>query len=132
MPWDSRLPHAGFSTGQQLWLPQHPSWQPQSAAQQMSAPESTLRLYQVLLALRRSHPAWQVQSVDTTVRHGLWEISRGSLRLIVNTTDEPAPIFTSGITLARSRLDVPWDPGVVPGYAAVLLETLSPDSQLEI
>lgn len=131
MPWDSRQPHAGFSTAIRgdLWLPQDPQWQPTCAAAQIGQPESTWTLYRTLLALRREHAAWQAP-VSMQARHGQWEICRGSLRLIVNTTGEPAPILHTGHVRVRSRCDVAWENGLLPANSAVLIETDGYESQL--
>ena len=132
MPWDSMQTNFGFSTAaaNDLWLPISPDWRPTSAAAQIRDPASTWTLYQRMLSLRRRHPGWR-EPCSMRARHGQWELTRGSLRLVVNTTDEPAPVLHYGTVLARSRMDVPWEPGVLPPRAAVLLETSDPESQVE-
>lgn len=134
MPWDSRQPNNGFSScdPSRLWLPIDPTWRPTSAASQAADPSSTLGLYRTLLRLRREHPAWRQTDVTTSARHGQWEIRRGTLQLVVNTTAESAPVLHFGQVLARSRLDVPWERGVLPPHAAVLLETSQSDLQVEV
>jgi len=55
MLW-SCAPNAGFSTGAP-WLPLSPGWRELNVARQSQRPDSVLRLYQELLALRRQEAA---------------------------------------------------------------------------
>ena len=58
MLW-SGAPNAGFSA-QTPWLPLSEGWRELNVARQLEQPESILRLYQALLALRRREQALQV------------------------------------------------------------------------
>ncbi|UYN99454.1 MAG: alpha-glucosidase [Devosia sp.] len=56
MPWQSSLPHAGFST-EKPWLPVKPAQMALAVDRQTDDPESTLNYYRKILAWRKSHPA---------------------------------------------------------------------------
>ena len=55
MAW-SRAAGGGFSRGEP-WLPLHPDWPARNVEAELEAPQSLLRLYRRLLALRRVRPA---------------------------------------------------------------------------
>lgn len=57
IPWEGTQPPFGF--GDDSWLPMPQSWREYTVAAQAADPNSTLRLYQQALGVRRSFPAAQ-------------------------------------------------------------------------
>jgi alpha-glucosidase len=56
LPWSGDAPPFGFGPAG-AWLPQPPSWAARTVEAQAADPDSTLRLYQAALRVRRRHPA---------------------------------------------------------------------------
>nr|BFF02926.1 hypothetical protein GCM10020241_46010 [Streptoalloteichus tenebrarius] len=56
LPWTADEPGYGFGPGGEPWLPQPADWAALSVAEQRKDPDSTLRLYQGALRLRRQLP----------------------------------------------------------------------------
>ena len=93
--------------------------------------QSTFNLYRKLLQLRKVHPAWQIESSQTTCKiEGLMlEVARGTTaRCIVNTSDEPieVPAIAGETVLAHSSSEneVNLIGGLIklPKLTAVILE----------
>ncbi|MEY4312327.1 MAG: hypothetical protein RLZZ571_1097 [Actinomycetota bacterium] len=101
------------------------------AADQEGEPLSTLNLYQRLLDLRRTHPAWKTGLGQTMCRaeNALLDVSRGqSTRCIVNTTDRPidVPVRPAETVLAHSSILSDPEPAnammKLPKFTAVILD----------
>ena len=124
LPWDASSINYGYSSApaDNLWLPQPRTWAGLAASTQVLDPDSTLNLYRDMLTLRRNHPAWHSHTIAIAAHDGVLRVDRGSLRLLVNTTDEVAPLAEGGEVVLRSRNDVPWPAGVLPENAAVLID----------
>ena len=58
LPWSADLPHAGFGSEAEPWLPQPASWPSYAADAQAADPGSMLSLYRTALRLRREEPGF--------------------------------------------------------------------------
>jgi alpha-glucosidase len=95
MPWDGG-DHAGFSSVEP-WLPLNHDWPCRNVARLSQDPESMLRLYERLLALRRARPALNVgEFVSMPGGDGVLQYERRHegerLLIVLNLTDEPRRI----------------------------------------
>jgi alpha-glucosidase len=64
MPWSGDRPPFGFGPAGRPWLPQPDEWAGLTVERQDGDPASTLSLYRVALALRRTHPALGAGTMD--------------------------------------------------------------------
>jgi alpha-glucosidase len=101
LPWSGDTPPYGFSTAPTSWLPAPSDWAPLTAAAQETEPDSTLWLYRDALRIRRSLPAgpdpvrWHDSPPDVLDFTG-----RAGLRCVVNLSNLPVPLPSSGYVLA--------------------------------
>ena len=114
MQWDSS-PHAGFSSSHP-WLPVAPDFASRNVAALDAEPDSLLRLYRQLIALRRRHLALQTGAylptgaegdLLTYIREGGGERLMVALNLGAGAVDAvPLPAgLSSGRVLLSTRLD---------------------------
>ena len=124
LPWTRTGPSYGFGDGGS-WLPQPASWGGLSVEAQDGVPGSTLELYRLALALRRSLPA-------LGTGHGAfgWEPSRSpdvltfrrgsDVVVVVNFGTKPVALPAGEVLVASAPLTVA---GELPADAAVWLRT---------
>ncbi|MDQ2779128.1 MAG: alpha-amylase family glycosyl hydrolase [Pseudomonadota bacterium] len=96
LPWTGNVPHAGFSTGPP-WLRLGDDWRSRNVAAQQRDAQSTLQLYQRLLALRRGNPAlhagdWQPLAVQGTVLAYARQSGAERVVVLLNFGDAPAAL----------------------------------------
>ncbi|MGX5657942.1 glycoside hydrolase family 13 protein [Geodermatophilus nigrescens] len=64
VPWSGDAPSYGFSASPDTWLPMPAGWAPLTAEAQAADPGSVLSLYRAALALRRTSPAFDGESLE--------------------------------------------------------------------
>ncbi|HJQ42823.1 MAG TPA: glycoside hydrolase family 13 protein [Jatrophihabitantaceae bacterium] len=116
LPWSGSAPPYGFSTASTTWLPMPSDWAPFTVAAERLDPNSTLNLYRAAIALRRTNPdllhgefAWLDAAPDCLAYR------RGSITVLVNAGDRPAPRPAGDVLLASG----PVADGAVPPDTAV-------------
>ena len=109
MAWDASA-NAGFSSAAETWLPLHADWRTRNVAVQDEDPGSMLRLYRLLLALRRKSPALTsgtLTLVDAEEDVLAFERRCGDERLLVvlNLGNQPRALPAPGEMLLSTLMD---------------------------
>jgi alpha-glucosidase len=127
MPWENRLPFAGFSTAEP-WLPIPPDHIASAVSEQDGKADSVLTIARELIALRRSSPqlrAGSFRSLDLPpTLLGFDRVGEsGVLRCLFNLTDKPqnCSLLASGELLFASG-PVELDKKSLAGLTACILE----------
>lgn len=99
LPWNADAPAYGFSESGASWLPQPAEWAEHSRDVQQSDPDSTLRLYQHLLAVRSAERLGDEAVALEWLDWGddVVALRRGDgLHVVANLGDGPFPIPSDG------------------------------------
>lgn len=105
LPWTGPVTPFGFTTGRP-WLPIPQAWQGLTVERQRENHESTHRLYQDAIALRKelfgdgADFAWKLRPNGS----GLISYQRGSVEILLNTSDHLVTHKTSGHLLISSQM----------------------------
>ncbi|WP_374764717.1 alpha-amylase family glycosyl hydrolase [Yunchengibacter salinarum] len=99
MPWRSALPHAGFSTHEDTWLPMDPHHPALAVDAQTDQPDSVLEQARALLRLRREAPALRQGSIKAeALDDALLLVTRragnaGTMTALFNLSDTATELF---------------------------------------
>jgi alpha-glucosidase len=104
LPWNGADSPFGFTTGRP-WLPVPQEWASLTVEKQTGDQKSSLELYRRAIKLRREIAkgaidfSWQ-RKPDAS---GVISYRRGSIEVILNTSDQPSSIYRSGEVLISSQ-----------------------------
>lgn len=104
LPWSGDMTPFGFTTGKP-WLPIPQEWRELTAQNQGIDQGSSLRMYHDVLALRKRFLNGKKDFVWTARPNGSGVISyrRGAVEIVLNTSDTPVKLKTTGRALIASN-----------------------------
>lgn len=123
MPWEGDTPTYGFSSGEHSWLPMPQDWAPLTIEAELEDPGSMLSLYRQAMELRKTHEAFQGESVEWYgAPEGCFAFRRkgGGLICALNTSRALVPLPPGEVLLSSGPLQGSHLP---PDTAAWLLAT---------
>ncbi len=121
LPWAGSEPPFGFGSSPQTWLPMPAEWQAFTVEAELADPDSTLRLYQRALRLRRELTELHGSSFDwVQAPAGCLAYRRGpNLVVYLNAGDAPVELADGEVLLASG----PIPDGTLPPNTAVWLRS---------
>ncbi|MGY1595089.1 alpha-amylase family glycosyl hydrolase [Geodermatophilus sp. SYSU D00708] len=119
VPWSGSEPSYGFSARRDTWLPMPEGWGPLTAEAQAADAGSVLSLYRSALALRRTSPAFDGESLEWLPAPDSCLAFRrpGGLVCLLNVSGADVPLPEGEVLLASADVSR----GAVPSNTAVWL-----------
>ncbi len=108
LPWEGDAPPYGFTQpGVSMWLPQPATWGPLTVEAQEHDPASMLSLYKEAIRIRRELPGFHGDDLEwRDALDGVLDFVRGgSVRCVVNMTDDPVTIDPDRVLIVSSPLE---------------------------
>ena len=131
LPWERDAPAFGFSAKGESWLPQPAVFAELAADVQEGVEGSTLEMYRAALRLRSELGLGRDDAAVTFLEdlpEGVLGVSRGDVRVLVNTSDVEVPLAEAGGSTAPARAELlvasgPLPADTLPADTAVWLRT---------
>ena len=131
LPWERDAPAFGFSSTGASWLPQPADFAELAADVQEGVEGSTLEMYRAALRLRSELGLGRDDAAVTFLEdlpEGVLGVSRGDVRVLVNTSDVEVPLAEAGGSTAPAGAELlvasgPLPADTLPADTAVWLRT---------